>query len=132
MPLYQYKCRACGGTVDKFLHHDDPTRNLPLPCRCQPGAELRRVFSLAFTPVLHNHFNAAVGKEVSSMRGFKDDLKRASERQEAATGNPTNYVPLSPAEMKDARSLGVTDEGMKATHDAQVAQGIKDPSTKYL
>lgn len=129
MPMYEYRCVACGETVDRYFNHDDEDRNALLACHC--GGNMKRKFSLAFSPVLHTHFNPTVGKEVSSMRGFKDDLKRASDAATAATGIPHNFQPLSPSELKDAAALGVTDEGLKETHDHKVAMG-EIPATPKL
>jgi hypothetical protein len=49
---------------------------------------------------MHEHWNHSVGKPVSSMRQFKDDLARASERQSEVTGMEHRYVPVDMSEVK--------------------------------
>jgi hypothetical protein len=80
---------------------------------------MRRVWSVRFGSVLHEHYNHSVGKPISSHRQYADELKRLSEQQTERTGIPHNYVPV---DLSDTRACGVTDEGLEETarrrHDA--------------
>jgi hypothetical protein len=68
------------------------------------------------------HFNNSVGAYVSNERQLRDALKVASEEATYRLGTDHNYEYLSPADMADATSHGVTEEGLdesrRASYDA--------------
>jgi len=105
MPVYEFRCPNCGAAVTRHWSiHDDTDRDLynsgAVACtECSHG-HLRRRFTFAPAPVMHEHWNHSVGKPVSSMRQFKDDLARASERQSEVTGMEHRYVPVDMSEVK--------------------------------
>ena len=69
-----------------------------------------------------SHYNATVGKEVSDMRGFKDDLKRKSEEATLRTGIEHNYEPIDYQEVRPV--VEKTDMvGLEDTNRARVKAG---------
>jgi putative FmdB family regulatory protein len=50
MPLYEYRCRACG-KVTEFLVRGETGREAPLCPECG-GADLERLLSVPSTPVI--------------------------------------------------------------------------------
>lgn len=132
MPTYEYKCDKCGvraEVVDEIngtKREDwdagkiDHIREVDTPC-----GTMKRVFSFSTPPVMQEHYNAAVGKPISSMRQFKDELKRSSDALEDRTGVPHD---LQPVDVSDKQALGVDDAGLAATHDARVKAGLQAPT----
>ena len=111
---YQFRCPSCGRTV---------TTNAPADkaiCAC--GNHASRDFSFAVTRGVPEHFNNSVGAYVSNERQLRDALKVASEEASYRNGIDTDYEYVSRADMADAASHGVTEEGLddtrKAWHDA--------------
>lgn len=119
MPVYEYKCEA-GHRHAWNISMEDRDAFIGLPCLASVGEmfrcefPLKRVFSFSTPRIIHAHFNPTVGKEVSSMRGFKDDLKRASEDAERRTGVPHDFQPV---DLGEVGKETVTEEGMRETHD---------------
>jgi len=123
MPVYLYRCRACQVLGEKFQHHtDDPLSDCPECGRPM----LRRVYSLNFTSVTHEHFNHTVGKMISDRKQFERELKLASDKATERTGSQVNYVSV---DMNDREGLRVTDEGMDSTLRRQTETGRRDAST---
>ena len=111
---YQFRCPSCGRTV---------TTNAPADtAHCPCGNHAARDFSFGVTRSIPEHFNQSVGAYVSNERQLRDALKVASEEASYRIGMEHNYEYLSPADMADAGSHGVTDDGLedtrKAIHDA--------------
>lgn len=121
MPLYEFKCRRCHTTVHM------QARIAEEPCEC--GGLLRRVFSFSFKRPMPEHYNSAVGHEVSSERALKSELKQMGDDLSARTGIPHNFVPVDP---RDKETLGVTDEGLDSTFDADVKSGKREPAKKWV
>jgi hypothetical protein len=129
MALYEYQCRTCG-QVDSITHPIEPDWNPPQnmgECPNGCGTILRRVYTLQIAKVMQEHYNSSVGKTVSSMRGYKDDLKRASEAATLKTGIPHNYVATGGSE-----STALTGIDPKTAPDLirmdreRLARGVKD------
>jgi|TARA_R110000824_G_scaffold45443_3_gene131406 putative FmdB family regulatory protein len=109
MPVYLYRCRGCGTHGQKWQKHtEDPMVKCP-ECR---APTLRRVFSFAMKAMMHEHFDQTVGKVISDPKQFKEELRRASEKETERTGRKVNYVPV---DLNDKESLRVTEEGMDST-----------------
>jgi len=103
--IYEYRCPKCRALTTS-THRGD---RLHEPCGACGHSPLHRKFSVAVKPMMHEHFNKAVGKPISSMRQFKDELKAASEKATEETGIPHNYVPV---EYGDREAFGATGEGI--------------------
>lgn len=122
MPLYEFKCKGCGATaVSQRREVSDHF------CSC--GGEYKRIFSFSIARPMQEHFNAAVGKPISSHRQFRDELARKSD-QESERLNMT--VNLQPVDLADKESLGVTDEGLQETHDHAVRTGQREPTPRLI
>jgi hypothetical protein len=111
---YQYLCPSCGGAVISNSRADGT--------RCPCGGEATRDWSFGYVKPFQEHFNQSAGMYVSNERQLKDALKVASEEASHRIGMDHDYEYLSAADMADATSHGVTEEGLddsrKAWHDA--------------
>lgn len=128
MPLHAYRCRSCGaGREDYTPISVSPPEDFPCSC----GRRQQRVFH---PPVVFKgfepHFNASVGRYVSSEREFRAELSRASEAMSQRTGMDHNYVPLEGPDAREA--AGVTDEGLDETHRRHRELGWTEPKTKVV
>jgi hypothetical protein len=82
--------------------------------------------------MLHEHYNHTTGSVVSGHRDFRNQLRRLSAEQEARTGIATNLQPVDHRDLM-AQSLEVHgDAGLREQHDAQVARGEKEPTSKTV
>lgn len=109
---YAFQCEDCG--FGESLHQDDliPLGAYIARCCKLCDGRMRRVASFNFQRPMQPHFNHTVGKPISNDRQFKDELKRKSEANYLRTGFESN---LQPVDLHDAKSLGVTDEGLDST-----------------
>lgn len=121
MANYQYRCPSCRSvyTLEGSIHDDMPEMR---PCpRCNFNGS-KRDFSFNHTPSMPEHFNHSLGRFVSNNRQFEDGLKQQSAEMSERMGMTVDLQPLSPSEMAEASSHGVTEEGLyesqKAAHDS--------------
>jgi hypothetical protein len=129
--IYGYRCRDCGQPYDSYTRAQSlgPCQvELPandewgvgvVPC---PGT-IRREYSISVakswpTDAFHS---TTTGTVATSKRVFLDDLRRQSDAMSARLGMTVNYQPIDPREAKS--ELGVTDEGLDSTYDAQRKAG---------
>lgn len=113
MPVYEFRCPH-GDTLDT-------DRTPPFCDECM--SPMRRIWSFSFKRPMADHYNPSVGSYVRSEQDFTDKLKAMSDEATERTGIPHNYVPVDPT---DRKALGVTDEGLDATYDAEVRAGKRD------
>ncbi len=105
--IYSYKCRPCRVTanLDRPMGEHPPVHTCPC---C--GREMGRDYSgVSVHRPMPEHFNATVGKPISSQRQFDDELKRKSDEYTLRTGIEAKFVSHDPSE---AKALGVTSEGI--------------------
>lgn len=136
---YEYAC-ALHGTFRSDTRADSikcPFKiEFDMPC----SRPARRVWGFALKPIVHSHFNTAVGLPVSSEAQLRSALARASE--EASTPHEIiddvgerhlitkpqhNFVPV---DWRDKEALGVTNLGLDSTYDRMKAQGRHDDAAK--
>ena len=116
MPLYEYKCPDCATRVPSFERGD----RLDQACPSCGRVPLKRVWSLGFQMPMHEHFNQSVGKPISSMRQYSDELKRKSDEATALTGIEHRYVPV---DMNDRKTLGIDGRGIDESNRAREKAG---------
>lgn len=121
MATYQFRCPSCRAvySLQGSIHDDIPERR---PCpRCNFNGS-HRDYSFNHTPSFQEHFNHSLGRYVNSNREFRDGLKIQSAEMSERMGQNVDFQPLSPSEMAEASSHGVTEEGLyesrKAMHDS--------------
>lgn len=114
--IYTYRCPNCGAE-NYSTHNADGVRD---PCRLCRHVGLRRIYGFNFKPAMQEHFNQTVGKPVSSMRKFTDELKRASDQASIETGMEHRYAPL---EYGDHQAFGATNEGIEESNRKRAAAG---------
>jgi predicted nucleic acid-binding Zn ribbon protein len=112
MPIYEYRCSSCLTTVV------DDQPGSARACSC--GDNARRVWGFRMAKVMHEHHNATTGTVVSDRRQIKNELRRLSEKASERTGIVHNYVE---ADLRDTKTLRVTDEGLNTTYDRKVRSG---------
>lgn len=118
MPLYDYKCRKCEHVEEFFFHHSEKPAEVG-PCLECGGPAMKPVFtSVQLAAVMQEHYNPSVDQHVSSMRQYKDLLKRASEKHSLRTGIDCSFVPA------DRSALGATDEGLDTTNALRRQKGL--------
>lgn len=131
--MYEYRCSECGNTDTITDDRDGPLKARAdaglITCTCTPDAVYRRRFSFSTPPMMHEHYNYTVGRPISSMRQFRDELKRASEEHTLRTGGvPADFQPIDHEELVRMSLEKHGDDGLKEQHDAAVARGEK-PAT---
>lgn len=129
MPMYEYKCTACGITGQDERRLQGDFLALAGCSHCKTRGTIKRVWGFSYVRPMQAGYNASVGKHISNMSQLKSEFARMSDEAEMYTGNPHKFVPIDPM---DKETLGVTDEGLQATHDQQVAQGIKEPAQRLI
>lgn len=73
--------------------------------------------------------NMTTGRVESDPRKFAAHLREQSEIMGERLGMKVDYQPV---DLTDKEALGVTDEGMDATHDRAVAEGRKDSRGRFI
>ena len=151
MPLYRYRCPVCGLHDDYDMPSDSPIKAVldSNSTRCpsfynldgrhgphdlvpvvQCTGRLKRVFSFVIGSSFEPHFNLSANTYVNSKRELDDINKRASAERSERLNLETNFVAHDVRDIKP-EDMGVTDEGMGTTHDAQVAAGVKESRGKF-
>lgn len=87
------------------------------------GTNFARVWHDTDTP------NLATGQVESDPRKFREHLHVASEQMAERLNMPVDY---QPCDMTDKDALGVTDEGMDATHNQAVKDGRRDSRGRFV
>jgi hypothetical protein len=76
-----------------------------------------------------DQINLSTGRVETDPRKFREHLHVQSEIASERLGMKVDYQPV---DMTDRDALGVTDEGLDATHDAQVKSGQKDSRGRFV
>lgn len=105
MPLFDYKCPR--GHVRTITQSTDA-----ILCGSDCSEIARRRFSFSIARSIPEHFNHSTNSYVNNVRELKDTLKHQADTNSSATGIDHNYEYLSPADMSDISSRGVTTEGL--------------------
>lgn len=117
--LYEYRCRTCNHVYELITHMPS------ILCNC--GQRAKRVFSFSARMSMPDHYNNATGQYARNERHLKDQFKEMSDIATARNGVPHNFVPIDP---HDKETLGITDEGLDSTYDANVKSGKIEPTRK--
>lgn len=86
------------------------------------GCKVKTV-QFAATPAFQPHYNWSVGAYVENDKAYRDELKRASERNCVATGIDHDYQPRYPGDLP----AGDTTSTEKLLHDSAVKERLVDP-----
>ena len=126
MPTYTYRCPWCNNEWDRFFPFDES--DTPVYCSYD-GCHAEKVLSIgAFHRSMPAHYNMSVGKHVSNIREFKDDLKRASETASQRTGIAHNFTPI---DMRDPAQTRATEDGLETTRKRETDTGQRE-AKKWL
>lgn len=135
MGNFVYKCRECGTVVESDIREQViwpcPTcaenEELPYEDRLRP---LYRKYTVPhINSVWHEHFNYTTGQVVSDRKQFTEQLHIGSERVSERLGLKHDF---QPADLSDKKTLGVTEEGLDATHDKFVELGWKESKGRFV
>lgn len=116
--MYEYKCPSCG------------TRDLSSKCGdrlerwcdfCESKESWKRCYTVSLPRPVMDHFNHSLGRGVTGITDFREQLKVKAGEAEERTGMPVQYAEISHEEARH----GVTEEGMDATNRERVARGQK-------
>ena len=125
MPIYDFRCPN-HGDFELYQPITMTTRVVPCPT-CHHFA--RKVIA---PPAIHaampEHFNASLGTYVRNRHDYADGLAEASEKASQRAGRDISYGPV---DLRDREALGVTDEGLDATHRREVATGQRDVTKHF-
>lgn len=118
--IYAYACKPCRITAS--VHHPLGQHPDSMVCAGCGGRMGRDYSGVSVHRPMPEHFNSTVGKSISSMRQFDDELKRKSEEYTLRTGIEARFVSHDPS---DAKALGVTHEGLDATNRVRRDKGLR-------
>ena len=142
MPTYEYRCDA-GHLITLVLPSSERDDRLNAPCLTadyNPDSDtydwcelpVRRKFSpFRVGTIFEPHFNSSTGQYVNTRRELDEQNRIASAQRTERLGLETNFVAHDIRDL-DPASMGVTDEGMDTTHDAQVAAGVKESKGRFV
>jgi len=117
MTVYGYKCPECQQTYTSEQRGD----RLPVECHICGHSPLHRDYrGIAVHRPMLEHMNATVGKPISDMKQFKDELARKSEQLSEYTQVEQRLEVLEP----EAAKQGVTEEGLDSTNRVRVSKGL--------
>lgn len=117
---YEYRCRECG---DVSYSYDRADRIVCPVC----DALAHRTWAFAVRLSMPDHYNHAAGQYVSNEAALTEAFHVQSEKATARTGIPHKFAAVHPS---DKETLGITDEGLDATHDRNVQSGKSAPVSK--
>lgn len=121
-------CQLTSNVNESIIWCDDDCREM------QEWTQLRKSFQgqgVRYATVWHDTDtpNLTTGRVETDPRKFATHLREQSEIMGERLGQVVEYEPV---DMTDRDALGVTDEGMDATHDAQVRAGVKDSRGRFV
>jgi predicted nucleic acid-binding Zn ribbon protein len=130
MPTYEYRCPNLHVVT---LVLPSAARDDLVGEQCETCGELlkRRWTPFRVAAPFEGHFNLGTGTYVESKRQLDEANRIASAERTQRLGLETNFVAhdvrdLSPSDM------GVTEDGLNTTHDAQVAAGVKESKGRFV
>lgn len=127
MPTFDYRCTQCGHVIeDQYFPIREPQSSIPCPL-CHARAKKILQFP-AIKRTMSDHFNATLGRPVSSERDFRNGLSEASDKASIRAQREVSY---SPVDLRDKAAVGVNDEGLDQTRRRERAEG-KSEAKKYL
>lgn len=121
MPTYEYRCHVCLIGVDVYAK--EPPKEAPEHC----GHPTKRIWnSFTVGDIFQPHFNPGLGAYVNTRQEMHDVARRIEQNTFEKSGYQMDLQFDGYERGRDT----INDDGMKATHDTQVATGQKDPTPK--
>lgn len=122
--MYEYKCRECGRLYDHVISAAKyATTDKPVCC----DLLMRRVYSapsIRFDQYSDPHYNPTVGRPISSKREMLNAVKELEAEESERTGIDHHYALQ---DLRDWKSLGVTEDIFDAQRKNALEQGVSDP-----
>ncbi len=130
MPTYEFKCPN-DHRITVVLPSNERDNLVGRPCSDCDEPLRRRWTPFRVATPFEGHFNLGTGTYVESKRQLDEANRIASAERTQRLGLETNFVAhdirdLSPSDM------GVTEDGLNTTHDAQVAAGVKESKGRFV
>lgn len=121
-------CQLTSNVNESIIWCDDDCREM------QEWTQLRKSFQsqgTAFATVWQDTdtVNLTTGRVETDARKFAQHLRDRSAQESERLGMTVDFQPVDPT---DRDALGVTDEGLDATHDRAVADGRKDSRGRFV
>lgn len=118
-------CQLTSNVNESIIWCDDDCREM------QEWTQLRKSFAsmgTRFATVWQDQGipNLATGQIESDPKKFREHLHVASREMEERIGMPVDYQPTDPSDTFHS------DEGLDATHDQQVRDGVKDSRGRFV
>lgn len=128
MPLYTFRCSGCGDEFSEEMSfathstytppvHRVPGRHVTSLAHC---GDYRQVLRFSFARGMQEHFNASVGKHISSQRDMTSELSRLSDETSERMGFDHKFEAVDPS---DPAAVGVTEQGISDTERRAVEEG---------
>lgn len=102
MPRYDFVCDMCGKQVEKTFGLND---SHTVECH----GLMRKLMPKSFGFHRTGFYSPGLGKEITSQRAYKNDLKQKSEEMTERTGMVHDFQPV---DLNDTKSLGVDNRGI--------------------
>jgi len=130
VPTYEYKCPNAH-ILTRVLPSEDRDALVGQLCPDCSEPLKRRWTPFRVAAPFEGHFNLSTGTYVESKRQLDEINKITSAERTQRLGLETNFVAhdirdLTPSDM------GVTEDGLNTTHDAQVAAGVKESKGRFV
>lgn len=133
-PKYSYKCVNCGH--HDWSHLNEYTLWPCSMCRLNDTLEdhlhpMRKTITECpgIPKMWHGHHSLTTGNWTTDRRQLSRDLRDGGDKQTQRLGMDHNYIEVDPS---DKAAIGITDEGMDATHDHHVKIGAKESKGNYV
>lgn len=121
MPTYDYECDACGAGQSHIFSIADyeHIKDVPFACPCDKGWA-RRKFSFSFRMPFSDGYAPTLGRHVTGDRDLREGMRIASAQATERTGIEHNFQPI---DVRDHKTLGVTEEGLAADNKLRHDRG---------
>ena len=127
-PDYQVICSLTSNTNESIIWCDDDCRELQEWTQLKKSWQSQGVV-MATVWQDTDTINLSTGRVETDPRKFATHLREQSEIMGERLGMNVDY---QPCDMTDRDALGVTDEGLDATHDQAVKDGRKDSRGRFV
>lgn len=130
MPIYEYRCECRVKHLE--CSPDDPTKHLydSKQVACEScSTPFRRRFGFSTPAMMHEHYNPALGRTVSSRREMREAAKVASAEATERTGILHDYQPV---DLRDPSVAPDSDDGLQSQHDRAVEEGRRESKGRFV
>lgn len=130
-PRYDFECISCALACESHINETTIWRCPRCYHTLGESIPLRKTYrtSPSIPRVWHGHQSLTTGQWVSDRKQIKEQLHVASEERSERLQLAHNFIEV---DMNDKDTLGITDEGLDATHDQHVRLGWKESKGRFV